>query len=318
MNKPLAAILFLSLAVSAGACEKSVDLGRMQEETLSVVKLRSADLDQLGRRAQAVIVRARALGPSLPGIAEASQLLGEAQAELAQLRGVAQGAQAALSNAAKSGQPDEVQKVSDEVDGRLDEGTATVRALLVGVENWVSVGENRPRTVTPPPPPVVHETPAEPAPELAFSAKLSTGFELHGASTGLEKSLVEFVADAARAVDKTTWFDFDRLTFQTSSAELDAAKSADQLGNIAEVLKAFPKVELKVGGYTDNTGDPAANQRLSQARAEHVVAALVTRGVEAKRLAAEGYGAEHPVCAANDTDECKAKNRRIAVRVTAK
>ena len=36
------------------------------------------------------------------------------------------------------------------------------------------------------------------------------------------------------------------------------------------------------------------------------------------RLEAEGYGAEHPVCAANDTDECKAQNRRIALRVTAK
>jgi K(+)-stimulated pyrophosphate-energized sodium pump len=49
-----------------------------------------------------------------------------------------------------------------------------------------------------------------------------------------------------------------------------------------------------------------------------VVKELVALGVDAKRLAAEGYGPEYPVCAANDTDECKAQNRRIAVRVTAK
>ena len=36
------------------------------------------------------------------------------------------------------------------------------------------------------------------------------------------------------------------------------------------------------------------------------------------RLAAEGYGPEHPPCPANDTDECKAQNRRIALRVAAK
>jgi K(+)-stimulated pyrophosphate-energized sodium pump len=38
-------------------------------------------------------------------------------------------------------------------------------------------------------------------------------------------------------------------------------------------------------------------------------------GIAADRVEAEGYGSQHPVCAANDTDECKAKNRRIDVRV---
>lgn len=58
--------------------------------------------------------------------------------------------------------------------------------------------------------------------------------------------------------------------------------------------------------------------KLSQQRAETVVNALVGMGTDKSRLSPEGYGSQHPVCPANDTEECKAKNRRIAVRVTAK
>jgi outer membrane protein OmpA-like peptidoglycan-associated protein len=65
-------------------------------------------------------------------------------------------------------------------------------------------------------------------------------------------------------------------------------------------------VTLKLGGYTDNTGDPQANVKLSQMRTETVMTELVRLGVDAGRLKAEGYGQEHPV-ADNSTEEgvCK-------------
>jgi OmpA-OmpF porin, OOP family len=150
-----------------------------------------------------------------------------------------------------------------------------------------------------------------------FFRKLSSGFELRGDSTGIESGLVSFI-DSDKAVDKTTWFDFDHLNFKTGSAELDMDASKNQLSNINEVLKAFPAVHLKIGGYTDNTGSKSANVKLSQARAANVMAALVGMGIDATRLAAEGYGPQFPVCAANDTEACRAQNRRIAVRVTKK
>ena len=73
-----------------------------------------------------------------------------------------------------------------------------------------------------------------------------------------------------------------------------------------------------MGGYTDNTGSAEGNLKLSQQRAESVMKKLIELGANKKQLSAEGYGANHFLCEANDTPECKAKNRRIDVRLTAK
>ncbi len=153
--------------------------------------------------------------------------------------------------------------------------------------------------------------------ENTNSLKLNVnGAELNLANIGtIEKDLTDFIT-SDKAVDKTSWFDFDRLTFETGKATLKTESQA-QLGNIAEILKAFPKVNLKIGGYTDNTGDANANLKLSADRAKNVEAELIKLGIADERLDAEGYGDQYPV-ADNATEEGKAKNRRISVRVTQK
>ena len=82
-------------------------------------------------------------------------------------------------------------------------------------------------------------------------------------------------------------------------------------------MAAYPVVKLKIGGYTDNVGDPAANQLLSEQRAANVRDALVRLGVAQDRLAAEGYGEQFPV-GDNATPEGRAMNRRISMRVVEK
>ncbi|MBI5473030.1 MAG: OmpA family protein [Ignavibacteriae bacterium] len=149
-----------------------------------------------------------------------------------------------------------------------------------------------------------------------FSMRLPSGVDLNIPEYGIENKLIGFIQDANRPVDKTTWFTFDRLLFETGKATMKP-ESREQLNNIAEILKAFPAVALKIGGYTDNTGNAAANMQLSQARAESVMNELVALGIDAQRLRAEGYGQEHPV-ADNGTEDGRAKNRRIDVRVTKK
>lgn len=144
---------------------------------------------------------------------------------------------------------------------------------------------------------------------------LSTGVELNFGEKSIENELIGFIEDKSKPVDKTTWFNFRDLRFETGSAVIDST-SMQEVRNIAEILKAYP-IDLKIGGYTDNVGKEAANQKLSADRATSVVNALVAMGIDAKRLSPEGYGSQFPV-ASNDTEEDRAQNRRIAVRVTKK
>jgi len=109
----------------------------------------------------------------------------------------------------------------------------------------------------------------------------------------------------------------DRLYFETGKTTLRAA-SQEQLKDLAAILKANPSTELKLGGYTDNTGDSAQNLALSLQRANVAKAELVKFGIAESRVSAEGYGQQYPVCAENNTAECKAQNRRIDVRVAKK
>jgi outer membrane protein OmpA-like peptidoglycan-associated protein len=133
---------------------------------------------------------------------------------------------------------------------------------------------------------------------------------------GVETRLVAFIEAPGAIPDKVAWFNFDRLVFDTGSATL-RPESQEQVDNIAAILVAYPKVKLKIGGYTDNIGDRQTNLQLSRERANTVVAELVRRGISADRLTAEGYGEEYPV-ADNSVEAGRAENRRVAMRVTEK
>ncbi|NOT84054.1 MAG: DUF937 domain-containing protein [Methylococcaceae bacterium] len=181
----------------------------------------------------------------------------------------------------------------------------------------------------PAPPPAV-EAPVAAVPEVVaptvapiveqvsafFEKTLSSGFAIKGAKDGIENKLVGFLEDANSVVDKNTWFTMDGIVFDTGKATLKP-ESNEQLTNIAEIMKAFPAVKIKIGGYTDNTGNAKSNVKLSAARAKAVNNALVAASIDAARIEAEGFGSEHPV-ASNATEEGKQQNRRIDVRVTAK
>jgi OOP family OmpA-OmpF porin len=145
---------------------------------------------------------------------------------------------------------------------------------------------------------------------------LPDGTELNAPANGVESKLIAYLNDPNSTVSDDKWFDFDRLLFDTGKATLQPA-SQEQVNNIGAILKAYPKVKIRLGGYTDNTGNAAANVKLSDARANGVMAELVKLGTDATRLSAKGYGEEHPV-ADNTTEEGRAKNRRISLRVTEK
>jgi OmpA-OmpF porin, OOP family len=124
------------------------------------------------------------------------------------------------------------------------------------------------------------------APSSAFvTRKLHNDVELNLPENGAEVLLIGFIEDPARPVDQGPWFSLDRLMFDTGSAT-PRAESREQLNNIAAILVAYPDVRLQVGGYPDNVGSAQRNLKLSQDRANVVVAELVRRGISPDRLSA--------------------------------
>ncbi|WP_066225619.1 OmpA family protein [Formosa haliotis] len=161
---------------------------------------------------------------------------------------------------------------------------------------------------------VIIEEPVVESTDAIFT--LPNGVDLNASKTGLESKLSAWLANPDHDIETGVWYDFDRLLFATGSAEL-LPESQAQLRNLVEILKAYPNVSVKIGGYTDNTGDSNANLKLSGDRAMNVMKEMIAMGIDANRLSAEGYGEQHPV-ASNDTEEGRAQNRRIALKVTSK
>jgi outer membrane protein OmpA-like peptidoglycan-associated protein/predicted RNA-binding protein YlxR (DUF448 family) len=82
------------------------------------------------------------------------------------------------------------------------------------------------------------------------------------------------------------------------------------LGEVADVLRTRPAMRIRIEGHTDSRGTPAENKRLSRARAEAVRSHLVSRGIAAERLVAEGFGSEQPI-ETNKTQAGREKNQRV-------
>ena len=153
-----------------------------------------------------------------------------------------------------------------------------------------------------------------------FQLSLFDNTMLEVGKNSSEARLVKLIEDKSLTTPeqfKENWITLDRTYFKTGSDELTEG-SEQQLKNIVAILKAYPKVAIRLGGYTDNTGSAEGNLKLSERRANSVLNKLVALGANKAQLSAQGYGAEHPLCPANDTPECKAKNRRIDIRLTAK
>lgn len=103
----------------------------------------------------------------------------------------------------------------------------------------------------------------------------------------------------------------DKVFFETAKAIIKP-ESFPLLDEVAATLRTNPQIlKVEVGGHTDSDGNDAANQKLSQARAEAVLDYLAVKGkVDASRLVAKGYGETTPI-STNKTSAGKATNRRV-------
>lgn len=109
-------------------------------------------------------------------------------------------------------------------------------------------------------------------------------------------------------------FDSGILFVTNSSTVSDASRSS--LRNFATTLKNNPDTDIKVVGYTDNTGAVDYNQTLSEKRAQSVYDYLMQQGVSSDRMEYEGKGVHDPV-ADNTTPEGRSLNRRVEILILA-
>lgn len=130
----------------------------------------------------------------------------------------------------------------------------------------------------------------------SFNFKLAN-FLLRGAPSDLPKQFV-----------------FDHLNFDTATTQLTPGSNTT-VANLTQIMKCYPNMMVQLEGFTDNTGDPDSNMKLSSARADAVRNMLMQGGIDGARITTGGYGQERPI-ASNDTEDGRAKNRRTELVVT--
>ncbi|HHJ37889.1 MAG: hypothetical protein AXA67_02030 [Methylothermaceae bacteria B42] len=148
--------------------------------------------------------------------------------------------------------------------------------------------------------------------------------KLQKISEQIEEVLAPYVDDDLVAVTRNEfWVAVEMksgMLFASGSAKL--SKAADPvLSKLAEIVREMPDNPIYIEGHTDNvpiqTREFPSNWELSAARAASVVRKLVETGVAPKRLAAVGYGENHPV-ADNNSEEGRYRNRRVVMVLQAK
>jgi outer membrane protein OmpA-like peptidoglycan-associated protein len=101
----------------------------------------------------------------------------------------------------------------------------------------------------------------------------------------------------------------DQLYFATGQYAVPATAEA-ALSQVVQTLNQNPTWRVRIEGFTDNIGDPAANRRLSEQRAQAVMDWLAGHGVNPAQLTARGYGESRPI-ASNATEGGRSRNRRV-------
>ncbi|HNP33120.1 MAG TPA: OmpA family protein [Flavobacterium sp.] len=105
------------------------------------------------------------------------------------------------------------------------------------------------------------------------------------------------------------------VRFDTNKSTLTAGAKAN-LDKLVPVFNQYPDTNIQIYGYTDSTGTPEYNLKLSDERAASVKSYLSGKGISASRFKTTGMGIADPI-ATNDTPEGRSQNRRVEFAITA-
>ncbi len=148
----------------------------------------------------------------------------------------------------------------------------------------------------------------------AIGVSLPNGQKIDLVDGSFNYKLAKYLTDSSARVNQV--FTFDNLNFESNTNTL-VAGSEKTVQDLAKIMSAYPRVQVKLVGYTDNTGDSLQNRKLSIKRAFAVKNLLVANGIRDLRIDFAGRGSANPI-ATNATEEGKAKNRRIDLKIVKK
>ena len=128
----------------------------------------------------------------------------------------------------------------------------------------------------------------------------------------------ERVSSKEIEIDETEYevgavIELENIFFEFDKSEL-LPESKKELQELANLLFDYPHMEIEISGHTDNVGNAAYNQKLSEKRAKAVVDYLDKADIKTKRLSFIGYGSSKPIDS-NDTPEGQANNRRVEFKI---
>jgi len=112
--------------------------------------------------------------------------------------------------------------------------------------------------------------------------------------------------DQLNSYAKTILFDTGKSSFKKESFSV--------LQSITAILKEYPKANFTIEGHTDSQGSKTLNQKLSDSRANAVMAYLIQNGIDGDRLSAYGFGEDYPIDT-NATAAGRRNNRRVEVKL---
>lgn len=150
------------------------------------------------------------------------------------------------------------------------------------------------------------------------SIRLPDGTVLNAKKGSLEDQLINFLNDPGGKPSRRFPFNFDQLSFNDGSAVL-TGESMKQVQNVALILKAYPKVKIKIGGFSQRGGDSLQSSNLSESRATSVASALKTAGANKDQvLGGEGFGSDFAKYYAEAPDSLKEKDNHISISIRSK
>lgn len=138
---------------------------------------------------------------------------------------------------------------------------------------------------------------------------LTVSLEGTAAGQGTVERIIELrkLVVGARSVLRNIYFDFDKATFKQDSY--------NELNKLETMMKQNGGLQVEISGHTDIVGSKDYNKKLSQRRADAVKNFLTSKGIDARRVKAVGYGEEKPLASNDDDKDGRELNRRVEFKV---